>query len=76
MAQKNALKFFVEDDWESAFRLAFICDVVFLIRHPYNEAMLTRKDLFGKGPFSEKLPGNVVVVDNWAEIHRAIKQLM
>lgn len=76
IAQKHALKFFVEDDWESAYRLAFICDVVFLIRHPYNEAMPTREDLFRKGRLTEPLPGNVVVVDGWSKIHRAIKQLM
>jgi len=76
VARKHSLKFFVEDDWDSAFRLAFVCDVVFLIRHPYNEAIATRKDLFGKGSFTEALPTNVIVVDGWADIHRAIRRLM
>jgi hypothetical protein len=62
VAQNHALKFFVEDDWESAYRLAFICDIVFLIRHPYNDAMRTRNDLFGKRPFTEKMPGNVMLL--------------
>lgn len=63
ISQKKRVKFFVEDDLEKARKLAYICDVVFLINHPYNEA--------GDAP----LPGNVVRVGSWAELYKRARQL-
>jgi uncharacterized HAD superfamily protein len=76
LSHKHSLKFFVEDDWEAAYRLAYICDVVFLIKHPYNEEIARTKDLFGKSYFTEDLPGNVIKVDGWRDVYHAIKRLL
>ncbi len=38
VSRRKKIRYFVEDDLEKAIKLAFICDVVFLINHPYNLA--------------------------------------
>lgn len=58
---RNSVKYFVEDDLEKAEKLAYICDVVFLIDHPYNKA-------------DRKLPGNIIRVHSWNEIYRHIRR--
>jgi uncharacterized HAD superfamily protein len=75
LAKTLCLRFFVEDDWENATRLAFICDVVFLIQHPYNENLGAKPDPTGKGPFMEALPDNVIVVRTWREIYENVKRM-
>ena len=67
-ARVKKLRFFVEDDWEKAAKLAYICDVVFLLNHPYNqpEPSLGRKEA--------DLPNNVVAVDSWDEIYKEIRR--
>jgi hypothetical protein len=72
-AQKHKIRYFVEDDYEKAAKLAYICDVVFLITHPYN---LPNEDM----PeftiqFIKKLPPNVVRVVGWSEIWDYLKRL-
>jgi len=37
ISRKKKLRFFVEDDYEKANKLAFVCNTVFLIDHPYNK---------------------------------------
>jgi len=59
-ARKNKFRYFVEDDWEKAIKLSFICDVVFLYSQPYNAAI-------------SEMPSNVIRVNNWSEIYRYIR---
>ncbi len=49
-------------NYEKAIKLAYICDVVFLLKHRYNMKM--------------KLPNNVVPVSSWEEIYRLIRALL
>jgi uncharacterized HAD superfamily protein len=69
IATRYNIRFFVEDDLEKAVKMAYICDVVFLIDHPYNRDpdMVTR--YFGK------LPSNIVRVKDWDEIRRTVRRL-
>jgi uncharacterized HAD superfamily protein len=55
------VKYFVEDDLVKAKKLAFICDVVFLFDHPYNQA--------------DQLPANVIRVQSWDEILRYMREI-
>lgn len=61
VAGRKKFRIFVEDEINKACRLSDICDVVFLIKHPYNN------------PSDKALPNNVVQVDNWQEILNYIK---
>lgn len=61
ISRKKKIRFFVEDDDEKANKLAYICDVVFLIEHPYNK--------------DKKLPKNVLRVESWNDIYRWIRKL-
>jgi len=61
ISRKRKLRFFVEDDAEKASKLAYICDVVFLLDQPYNR----------DGP----LPRNIIRVSSWDEIYRWIRKL-
>lgn len=62
-ARKKHFRFFVEDDLRKANKLAFICDAVFLIDHPYNRDNIA-------------LVGNVKRVKSWEEIYQAIRALL
>jgi hypothetical protein len=55
ISAKREIRAFVEDDLTKAKRLADVCEVVFLIDHPYNRA-------------ADGLPNNVVRVDGWRAI--------
>jgi uncharacterized HAD superfamily protein len=57
----KSIGYFVEDDLSNAKKLAFICDVVFLIDHPYNQA--------------DQLPANVIRVRSWDEILRHLNEI-
>jgi uncharacterized HAD superfamily protein len=61
IARERELRIFVEDDLTKAKRLSNICEVVFLLDHPYNQA--------------EHLPKNLIRVKSWRDIHDHIKQL-
>lgn len=61
LASQNHFRFFVEDDLEKATKLAYICDVVFLLDMPYNQ--------------SKSLPSNVLRVSSWDEIYKSIRKL-
>lgn len=72
VSRKKKIRYFVEDDAEKAAKLSFICDVVFLISHPYNEA---REELdHDLKSVREGLPSNVLRVKDWAEIYRNIRR--
>jgi len=59
-SREMRIKLFVEDDARKATKLAYICDVVFLLDQPYNQGVL---------------PGNVIRVKSWDEIYRAVRAL-
>lgn len=75
-AKRKKIRFFVEDDWIKAVKLSYICDVVFLIDHPYNVATGGDVKKHHSGLFVSTLPGNVVRVRTWPELKRAISQLV
>ncbi len=60
-ATKRQIRIFVEDNLENANRLSPICDVVFLMDHPYNHGD-ERKTL-----------GNVLRVASWDEVYNKIR---
>jgi hypothetical protein len=53
---------FVEDDLFKARKLSEICEIVFLIDHPYNKAP------------EDSLPKNLVRVASWQEIYRFVRE--
>jgi len=61
-SRKKCIKFFVEDDIRKAIKLAYICDVVFLLDQPYNRC-------------TEGVPNNVMRVNSWDEIYRKVRAL-
>lgn len=62
IARERVLRVFVEDDLTKARKLANICEVVFLIDHPYNR--------------TDRLPKNLIRVTSWREIHDRVRQLL
>ena len=75
-AKKKRIKFFVEDDWIKAVKLSYICDVVFLIDHPYNRALAQSELKHANHSIIGRLPANVVRVESWVELKRIIGQLV
>jgi hypothetical protein len=77
IARKRIIRYFVEDDIEKAKKLAYICDVVFLFKHPYNTEYLNRCVECEKECKREKieLPSNVIPVSSWGEIYKSIRLL-
>ena len=61
ISRKKKLRFFVEDDHRKASKLAYICDLVFLMDHPYN--------------IHKELSDNVIRVKSWDEIYYHIRRL-
>ena len=68
VSRKRKLRFFVEDDAEKATKLAYICDVVFLLNQPYNQSRNLPREV-------RDLPGNIVRVQSWEQIYRWIRRL-
>jgi uncharacterized HAD superfamily protein len=62
VARKRKFRFFVEDYPEQAAKLAYVCDIVFLLKQPYNR--------------TQKLPDNVIRVDSWEEIFRNVRDIL
>lgn len=60
-SRQKQIKYFIEDDLIKAEKLAYICDVIFLIDQPYNQKTV--------------LPGNVIRVKDWNEILLQMRQL-
>lgn len=61
LSQLHEIKIFVEDDLDKAKKLASICELVFLIDHPYNQKT------------QNKLPYNIIRVQSWDEIYNYFK---
>ena len=60
-ARAKQMRFFVEDDYQKARKLAYACEVVFLVDQPYSQDV--------------DLPGNVIRVASWDVIYDRIKEL-
>jgi len=75
-AKKKKIKFFVEDDWVKALKLSYICDVVFLIDHPYNRSASTDQTKHQNETIIGRLPANVVRVESWDHLKKTIAQLV
>lgn len=63
MSAKKKIHIFVEDDLYKAIKLSRICELVFLIEHPYNKT-------------NEALPNNIILVDNWNGIYKYLRNYM
>jgi len=61
-SRTKKIRFFVEDDLVKAIKLAFICDIVFLIDQPYNQD-------------AHEMPANIIRVRSWEEILKAMRTL-
>src|SRR5262249_37411324 len=61
-SERREIRIFVEDDLFKAIKLSNICEVVFLIDHPYNQAAA--------------LPRNVVRVNGWKCVYEYIRQYL
>jgi hypothetical protein len=61
ISRKKKIRFFVEDDSDKASKLAYVCDIVFLLKQPYNT--------------SRDLPNNVIRVDSWEDLYRSVRGL-
>lgn len=77
IARQKKIRFFVEDHLEKAIKLAYICDVVFLVEQPYNR---NSGDKCLKCEWQCKLetlevPNNVLRVKSWDEIYKHIRRL-
>jgi len=70
MSTQHNICYFVEDDLEKAVKMAYICDVVFLIEHPYNSDSKIINHDFGQ------IPSNIVRVKSWDEIRREMRRLL
>lgn len=57
-AKKRRISYFVEDEYENALRLSKICEIVFLVKQPYN--------------IGKELPFNVIPVENINELEKYI----
>jgi len=73
IARKKKIRFFVEDDIEKATKLSYVCDVVFLFSHPYNEFHTNQPPRVGQ--LIQGLPSNVIRVRSWSEIYQEIRRL-
>jgi uncharacterized HAD superfamily protein len=62
-ARAHEFRAFVEDHLPNARKLSNVCQVVFLIDHPYNQCP------------PESLPKNVLRVKSWIEIYAAMRRL-
>ncbi len=61
-SERHKVRVFVEDDLLKAIKLADICEMVFLIDHPYNQ--------------TSNLPSNIIrVKEGWPEIYQWLKKL-
>ncbi|HEX7320180.1 MAG TPA: hypothetical protein VF399_07485 [bacterium] len=73
LSREKNIRFFVEDDIEKAVKLSYICDVVFLLSHPYNEPLECLPDK--EKEMRNNLPSNIIRVQNWKEIYDHIKRI-
>lgn len=77
IARQKKISFFVEDDLDKAIKLAYICDVVFLLDHPYNRNSQDKCQECRRKCKKERrnVPDNVKPVKSWDEIYRCVRRL-
>jgi hypothetical protein len=75
-AKRKKIRLFVEDDWVKAVKLSYLCDVVFLIDHPYNRPDPNNSAKHSNASIIGRLPGNVIRVYSWSELKKLITQLV
>jgi hypothetical protein len=77
LARHRRIRYFVEDDIEKAIKLAYICDVVFLIEHPYNTGYENKCDNCDHNCKREQfeLPANIRRVRSWDDIYKSVRRL-
>jgi hypothetical protein len=75
-AKRKKIKFFVEDDWVKSIKLSYICDFVFLIAHPYNQGSDGDPFRHENESIIGRLPANVLRVNSWIDLKKAIAQLV
>lgn len=77
LARKKRIKFFVEDDLEKAIKLAYICDVVFLLDQPYNQNLPDKCNGCEHDCKLDKkyVPDNVKPVKSWDEIYKYVRRV-
>jgi len=73
ISRKEKIRFFVEDDLEKAVKLSYICDIVFLVSHPYNEPQQALPDEVNA--VRKNFPSNIIRVKSWNEIYKNIRKL-
>ena len=74
IARKRELRYFVEDELKKAVKLSYICDVVFLISHPYNEPQAGLESV--ENCRRSNLPDNLVRVTSWDDIYHYLTWLL
>jgi uncharacterized HAD superfamily protein len=74
ISRKRKIRFFVEDDISKAIKLSYICDVVLLISHPYNEPHESLPFHINNN-LRKNLPSNIIRVKDWQEIYHYLKIL-
>lgn len=62
-SRDRQMRLFVEDDLSKAKKLADVCDLVFLINHPYNQT-------------TDALPNNLRRVDSWDELYEYVRKVL
>ena len=75
-ARRKRIRFFVEDDWTKAIKLSYLCDVVFLMDHPYNRSADDDPFTHAHASVIGKLPTNVIRVKSWLELKKVLAQLV
>jgi uncharacterized HAD superfamily protein len=75
-ARKKRIRFFVEDDWVKAIKLSYICDIVFLLDHPYNQTADGNSSKHANATIIGSLPANIIRVKSWPELKKIISQLV
>jgi len=73
VGKTRMMRYFVEDDLEKAVKMAYICDVVFLLDQPYNNSQPCNDCAENCHRLFPIIPGNVVRVNSWSEIYRHIR---
>jgi len=73
ISRRKKIRFFVEDDLEKAIKLSFICDIVFLLSHPYNKPHDGLADDINE--LRRNIPSNIIRVKDWVEIYKQIRRL-
>jgi len=65
VSASKEIRIFIEDDLSKALKLTAICEIVFLLNHPYNQILPDNLPT---------IPNNLIRVKNWKAIYAYIKQ--